>query len=65
MILRMRSAGGRRIASYNQLQHAARVLRQIIATGGALPPASLESWPTPATHAERGSWFGLAASNRH
>ena len=54
------------ITSYNQLQHAnTGELRQIIATGGALPPASLESWPTQATYAAKGDWAGLAAYNRH
>jgi predicted flap endonuclease-1-like 5' DNA nuclease/uncharacterized membrane protein len=53
------------ITSYNQLQHAnTGELRQIIATGGALPPSSLESWPTQATYAARGDWEGLAAYNR-
>ena len=53
------------VTSYNQLQHAnTGELRQIIATGGALPPASLESWPTQATYAVRGDWSGLAAYNR-
>ena len=54
------------ITSYNQLQHAnTGELRQIIATGGALPPASLESWPTQATYAAKGDWSGLAAYNKH
>jgi predicted flap endonuclease-1-like 5' DNA nuclease/uncharacterized membrane protein len=53
------------ITSYNQLQHAnTGELRQIIATGGALPPSSLESWPTQATYAARADWEGLAAYNR-
>jgi predicted flap endonuclease-1-like 5' DNA nuclease/uncharacterized membrane protein len=53
------------ITSYNQLQHAnTGELRQIIATGGALPPASLESWPTQATYAAKGDWSGLAAYNK-
>ena len=53
------------ITSYNQLQHAnTGELRQIIATGGALAPASLESWPTQATYAVRGDWAGLATYNR-
>ena len=54
------------ITSYNQLQHAnTGDLRQIIATGGALPPSSLESWPTQATYAAKGDWSGLATYNRH
>ena len=53
------------ITSYNQLQHAnTGELRQIIATGGALPPSSLESWPTQATYAAKGDWSGLAAYNK-
>ena len=53
------------ITSYNQLQHAnTSDLRQIIATGGALPPSSLESWPTQATYAAKGDWSGLAAYNK-
>jgi predicted flap endonuclease-1-like 5' DNA nuclease len=53
------------ITSYNQLQHAnTGELRQIIATGGALPPSSLESWPTQASYAARGDWSGLATYNR-
>ena len=53
------------ITSYNQLQHAnTGELRQIIATGGALPPSSLESWPTQASYAARGDWSGLAAYNK-
>jgi len=57
------SDGG--ISNYNQLQHAnTGELRQIIATGGALPPSSLESWPTQASYAARGDWSGLAAYNR-
>ena len=40
------------ITTYAQLQHAnTGELRQIIATGGALPPSSLESWPTQASYA--------------
>ncbi len=54
------------ITSYNQLAHAnTSDLRQIIATGGALPPSSLESWPTQATYAAKGDWSGLATYNRH
>jgi predicted flap endonuclease-1-like 5' DNA nuclease len=53
------------ITSYSQLQHAdTGELRQIIATGGALPPSSLDSWPTQASYAARGDWSGLAAYNR-
>ena len=45
------------ITNYAQLQHSnGGDLRQIIATGGALPPASIDSWPTQATYASRGDW---------
>ncbi len=54
------------ITSYAQLEHAnTGDLRQIVATGGALPPASLDSWPTQASYASRGDWSGLATYNHH
>ena len=54
------------ITTFDQLQHAnTGDLRQIIAVGGALPPSSLDSWPTQATYAARGDWQGLASYNRH
>jgi predicted flap endonuclease-1-like 5' DNA nuclease/uncharacterized membrane protein len=53
------------ITTYAQLEHANTTdLRQIIAVGGALPPSSLDSWPTQATYAARGDWQGLATHNR-
>jgi predicted flap endonuclease-1-like 5' DNA nuclease len=53
------------ITTYAELEHAnTGELRQIIATGGALPPSSLESWPTQASYAARGDWSGLATYNR-
>jgi predicted flap endonuclease-1-like 5' DNA nuclease len=53
------------ITTYADLQHAnTGELRQIIAVGGALPPSSLESWPTQASYAARGDWSGLATYNR-
>jgi predicted flap endonuclease-1-like 5' DNA nuclease len=53
------------ITTYAELQRAnTGELRQIIAVGGALPPSSLESWPTQASYAERGDWSGLATYNR-
>jgi predicted flap endonuclease-1-like 5' DNA nuclease len=53
------------ITTFDQLQHAnTGDLRQIIAVGGALPPSSLDSWPTQATYAARGDWQGLATYNR-
>jgi predicted flap endonuclease-1-like 5' DNA nuclease len=43
------------ITTFAELQHAnTGDLRQIIAVGGALPPSSLDSWPTQATYAARG-----------
>jgi predicted flap endonuclease-1-like 5' DNA nuclease len=52
------------ITSYSQLEHAnSGDLRQIIAVGGALPPSSLDSWPTQASYASRGDWAGLASYN--
>jgi predicted flap endonuclease-1-like 5' DNA nuclease len=53
------------ITSYAQLEHAnSSDLRQIIATSGALPPSSLDSWPTQASYATKGDWSGLATYNR-
>jgi predicted flap endonuclease-1-like 5' DNA nuclease len=53
------------ITNYAQLEHSnGGDLRQIIATGGALPPASIDSWPTQASYASRGDWSGLAAYNK-
>ena len=53
------------ITTYADLQRAnTGELRQIIAVGGALPPSSLESWPTQASYAARGDWSGLATYNR-
>jgi predicted flap endonuclease-1-like 5' DNA nuclease len=53
------------ITTYAELQRAnTGELRQIIAVGGALPPSSLESWPTQASYAARGDWSGLATYNR-
>ena len=47
------------ITNYGQLEHAnGGDLRQIIATGGALPPATIDSWPTQASYASRGDWSG-------
>jgi predicted flap endonuclease-1-like 5' DNA nuclease len=52
------------ITNYAQLEHAnGGDLRQIIATGGALPPATIDSWPTQASYASRGDWAGLASYN--
>ncbi len=57
------SDGG--ITTYAQLEHTdPSELRKIIAQGGALPPSSLDSWPTQASYAGRGDWQGLASYNR-
>ncbi len=57
------SDGG--VTTYDELQHTdPSELRKIIAQGGALPPSSLDSWPTQASYAVRGDWQGLAAYNR-
>ena len=54
------------ISTYAELEHAnSGDLRSIIAVGGALPPSSLDSWPTQASYASRGDWSGLASYNRH
>ena len=53
------------VTTYAQLEHTdPSELRKIIAQGGALPPSSLDSWPTQASYAVRGDWSGLAAYNR-
>ena len=57
------SRGG--VTTYSQLeQMSPDELREIIALGGALPPASLTSWPAQASYAVRGDWEGLASYNR-
>jgi predicted flap endonuclease-1-like 5' DNA nuclease/uncharacterized membrane protein len=57
------SRGG--VTTYSQLeQMSPDELREIIALGGALPPASLASWPAQASYAQRGDWSGLASYNR-
>ena len=56
------SDGG--VTTYDELQHTdPSELRKIIAQGGALPPSSLDSWPTQASYAVRGDWQGLASYN--
>jgi predicted flap endonuclease-1-like 5' DNA nuclease/uncharacterized membrane protein len=52
------------VTTYSHLeQMSPDELREIIALGGALPPASLSSWPAQASYAVRGDWQGLAAYN--
>jgi predicted flap endonuclease-1-like 5' DNA nuclease/uncharacterized membrane protein len=56
------SAGG--VSNYETLEHTdPSELRRIIAAGGALPPSSLDTWPTQASYAARGDWSGLATYN--
>lgn len=58
------SDGG--VTTYAQLEHTdPSELRKIIAQGGALPPSSLDTWPTQASYAVRGDWQGLATYNSH
>ncbi len=58
------SDGG--VTTYAELEHTdPSDLRKIIAQGGALPPSSLDTWPTQASYAARGDWQGLASYNSH
>ena len=58
------SDGG--VTTYAELEHTdPSDLRKIIAQSGALPPSSLDSWPTQASYAVRGDWQGLASYNSH
>jgi predicted flap endonuclease-1-like 5' DNA nuclease len=53
------------VTTYADLQHTSTGdLREIVAMGGALPPASLDTWPTQASYAVKGDWQGLATYNR-
>ncbi len=52
------------VTTYAQLEHTdPSELRKIIAASGALPPSTLDSWPTQASYAVRGDWSGLSAYN--
>src|SRR4029079_14598718 len=56
------AAGG--VTTYDQLEHTdPSELRKIIAAAGALPPSSLDTWPTQASYAVRGDWSGLSTYN--
>ena len=58
------SDGG--VTTYAQLEHADPAdLRKTLAQSGALPPSSLDTWPTQASYAVRGDWQGLASYNSH
>ena len=51
------SDGG--VTTYDELEHSdPSELRKIIAAGGALPPSSLDSWPTQASYATPGRLAG-------
>ena len=53
------------VTSYAQLQHTSvEDLRGIVASGGALPPSSLPTWPTQASYAVKGDWRGLGEYNK-
>jgi predicted flap endonuclease-1-like 5' DNA nuclease len=54
------------VTTYAQLEHTdPSDLRKVIAQSGALPPSSLDSWPTQASYAARGDWQGLSAYNHN
>ena len=53
------------VTTYDRLQHTSTEdLREMIASGGALPPASLSTWPTQAAFAAKDDWAGLADYNK-
>ena len=53
------------VATYADLEHAStQQLREIVALGGILPPATLDTWPAQAAFAARGDWQGLATYNQ-
>ena len=53
------------VSGYDALSHmSSEELREIVSAGGALPPSSLESWPTQAGYAAKGDWNGLADYNK-
>ena len=52
------------VTTYAQLEHTdPSELRKILAASGALPPSSLDTWPTQASYAVRGDWSGLSTYN--
>jgi len=54
------------VTTYAELEHTdPSDLRRLVAQAGALPPSSLDSWPTQASYAARGDWQGLATYNSH
>lgn len=57
------ASGG--VTTYAQLEQMSPTqLGQIVSAAGALPPASLSTWPTQASYAVKGDWSGLAAYNK-
>ena len=58
-------AGG--VTTYAQLQNTStEKLHEIVAASGAVPSASIDTWPTQASYASKGDWSGLASYNgRH
>jgi predicted flap endonuclease-1-like 5' DNA nuclease len=56
---------GAGVTTYAALQHmSTEELQEILGLSGALPPASLPSWPSQAAYAARGDWQGLASYNK-
>jgi predicted flap endonuclease-1-like 5' DNA nuclease len=54
------------VTTYAQLEHTdPSELRKVVAQSGALPPSSLDTWPTQASYAVRGDWQGLASYNHN
>ena len=52
------------VTTFAQLEHTStEKLHEIIAASTALPPPSLDTWPTQASYAARGDWEALATYN--
>jgi predicted flap endonuclease-1-like 5' DNA nuclease len=53
------------VMTYDQLAHSKpEELRVIVARGGALPPASMSTWPAQAAFAAKDDWHGLEGYNK-
>jgi predicted flap endonuclease-1-like 5' DNA nuclease len=53
------------VTTYAELEHmSVEDLRELVLSGGALPPSSLTTWPTQAGFAVKGDWQGLATYNK-
>jgi len=62
-IMTLLAEGG--VTTFGELQHmSSEELREVITSGGALPPSSLDSWPMQASYAAKGDWNGLADYNK-